>query len=315
MISQGLSIWSRYWYNGLGTRVQERFPGPLTNIRRDGIGVTAPVVRTYAGASEVAIKPGISQRGGTTTTYSHPGLKNNEHQSQSASAISASRVYDAWGAVVSGAGAFQGRFGHGGAFGYQSDSTGLQLLGHRYYDPTVGRFLTPDPIKDGRNWYAYCDNNPLNAADSNGLHRNEIYEALVKAGESDLAKRYRDATKDQKAQIHEEVGDNKIGGGNSGGRSGGRGGKNAKKNPDLPIDELIEIVEDILLMDSKEMMQPVYRNPTMGERLGFRPEGQIIRQTPNGGSVLPGRLSPVEIIILGPLPPLVRWPGRVLQRL
>ncbi len=171
MISQGLSIWSRYWYNGLGTRVQERFPGPLTNIRRDGIGVTAPVVRTYAGASEVAIKPGISQKVGTTTTYSHPGLKNNEHQSQSASAISASRVYDAWGAVVSSTGAFQGRFGHGGAFGYQSDSTGLQLLGHRYYDPAVGRFLTPDPIKDGRNWFAYCENNPLTAGDPEGLSK------------------------------------------------------------------------------------------------------------------------------------------------
>ncbi len=106
---------------------------------------------------------------GKARKFSHPGLKNNEHQSQSASAISASRVYDAWGAVVSGAGAFQGRFGHGGAFGYQSDSTGLQLLGHRYYDPAVGRFLTPDPIKDGRNWYAYCENNPLTYVDSEGL--------------------------------------------------------------------------------------------------------------------------------------------------
>ncbi len=55
------------------------------------------------------------------------------------------------------------------AFGYQSDSTGLQLLGHRYYDPAVGRFLTPDPIKDGRNWFAYCENNPLTAADPEGL--------------------------------------------------------------------------------------------------------------------------------------------------
>jgi hypothetical protein len=29
------------------------------------------------------------------------------------------------------------------------------LLGHRYYDPTLGRFLSRDPIKDGRNWYVY----------------------------------------------------------------------------------------------------------------------------------------------------------------
>jgi hypothetical protein len=29
------------------------------------------------------------------------------------------------------------------------------LLGHRYYDPSVGRFLTRDRVKDGRNWYVY----------------------------------------------------------------------------------------------------------------------------------------------------------------
>lgn len=54
--------------------------------------------------------------------------------------------------------------------GYQSDSdTGLQLLGHRYYDPSTGRFLTRDPIGDGRNWYVYCDNNPTSGVDPDGL--------------------------------------------------------------------------------------------------------------------------------------------------
>ena len=79
-------------------------------------------------------------------------------------------------------GAFQGRFGPRGAFGYQSDSTGLQLLGHRYYDPAVGRFLSPDPIKDGRNWYAYCENNPLTAADPSGLVAPIIVGGVLIAG-------------------------------------------------------------------------------------------------------------------------------------
>jgi hypothetical protein len=43
------------------------------------------------------------------------------------------------------------------------------LLGHRYYDPTLGRFLSRDPIKDGRNWYTYCENNPVPFVDPNGL--------------------------------------------------------------------------------------------------------------------------------------------------
>ena len=43
------------------------------------------------------------------------------------------------------------------------------LLGHRYYDPNAGRFLTRDPEKDGRNWYVYCDNNPLKNIDPSGF--------------------------------------------------------------------------------------------------------------------------------------------------
>jgi len=57
-----------------------------------------------------------------------------------------------------------------GASQYQTDGdTGLLLLGHRYYDASVGRFLTADPAKAGGNWYAYCDNNPLKGTDPEGL--------------------------------------------------------------------------------------------------------------------------------------------------
>ncbi|MCL6624348.1 MAG: hypothetical protein K6T17_07005, partial [Fimbriimonadales bacterium] len=37
-----------------------------------------------------------------------------------------------------------------------------------YYDPSLGRFLTRDPVKDGRNWYTYCGNNPVGRADADG---------------------------------------------------------------------------------------------------------------------------------------------------
>jgi hypothetical protein len=43
------------------------------------------------------------------------------------------------------------------------------LLGHRLYDPSTGRFLTRDPIQDGRNWYVYCGNDPLSYVDNTGL--------------------------------------------------------------------------------------------------------------------------------------------------
>jgi uncharacterized protein RhaS with RHS repeats len=42
------------------------------------------------------------------------------------------------------------------------------LLGHRYYDSGTGRFLTRDPIQDGRNWYTYAENNPTRYTDPEG---------------------------------------------------------------------------------------------------------------------------------------------------
>jgi hypothetical protein len=38
----------------------------------------------------------------------------------------------------------------------------------RYYDPALGRFISQDPARDGNNWYAYCDNNPVNTTDPTG---------------------------------------------------------------------------------------------------------------------------------------------------
>jgi RHS repeat-associated protein len=51
--------------------------------------------------------------------------------------------------------------------------TGLLYLHARYYDPVIGRFLSPDtldPIEPGvgTNRYAYADNDPINKSDPNG---------------------------------------------------------------------------------------------------------------------------------------------------
>ncbi len=47
--------------------------------------------------------------------------------------------------------------------------TGLYNYGYRDYDPVTGRFSTVDPIRDGRNWYVYTANDPVNYIDAWGL--------------------------------------------------------------------------------------------------------------------------------------------------
>ena len=67
-------------------------------------------------------------------------------------------------------------FGFVGAAQYQTDAhSGLQLLGHRYYDASIGRFISSDPIQDGMNWYAYCENNPTARVDPLGFNGLSIY--------------------------------------------------------------------------------------------------------------------------------------------
>jgi len=64
-----------------------------------------------------------------------------------------------------------GPVGFGGQFGYYWDYPELLLLGHRYYNPNDGRFLTRDPIgyKGGINLYGFAGNNPVNESDPSGF--------------------------------------------------------------------------------------------------------------------------------------------------
>jgi RHS repeat-associated protein len=54
---------------------------------------------------------------------------------------------------------------------YYDVETGLHYNGNRYYDPTTGRYVTPDPIglRGGINLYGYVGGNPVNGVDPLGL--------------------------------------------------------------------------------------------------------------------------------------------------
>jgi RHS repeat-associated protein len=75
--------------------------------------------------------------------------------------------YDAFGKP------YKGDLNNGMNLGYTGKpydtTTGLYNYGYRDYQPEVARFTTVDPIRDGANWFAYVNNDPVNWVDPWGL--------------------------------------------------------------------------------------------------------------------------------------------------
>ena len=101
------------------------------------------------------------------------------HSSDADGRVSGSVEYDVFGKVVTETGVFVSSSGGSGGisalvFGYAGkpyDSvTGLSDYGFRDYAPSLARFTTIDPIRDGSNWYAYCNSDPVNYVDLWGLY-------------------------------------------------------------------------------------------------------------------------------------------------
>jgi RHS repeat-associated protein len=60
-------------------------------------------------------------------------------------------------------------------------ATGLYNYGYRDYKSQAARFTTVDPIRDGRNWYAYVNNDPVNWVDLWGLEDILIWDATQRS--------------------------------------------------------------------------------------------------------------------------------------
>jgi RHS repeat-associated protein len=88
-------------------------------------------------------------------------------------AYSPAPITDAFGDLVAGN---RQTYDWNGAWGYRNEALtgGLQKVGVRWYDPTVGRFLQQDPWLGSiyapltLNAYGYCVNDPVNAVDPSG---------------------------------------------------------------------------------------------------------------------------------------------------
>ncbi len=83
---------------------------------------------------------------------------------------------------------------HGFLGKIEDDSTGLNYLSARYYDPAIAKFISTDPLLDLRkpqwaNPFAYAGNNPVGLSDPTGLkpHGDETCAEQVAAGRKTLS--------------------------------------------------------------------------------------------------------------------------------
>ena len=62
--------------------------------------------------------------------------------------------------------------------GKKQDDSGLYYFNARYYDVKIGRFISQDPAMNGFNWYTYCNNDPINRIDFDGME-DDVYGDLL----------------------------------------------------------------------------------------------------------------------------------------
>ena len=124
-------------------------------------------------------------------------------------------TYDAWGKLMELKDTTANSVGTLNPFryrGYYYDTeTSLYYLQTRYYDPEVGRFISPDKYTTtgqgviGNNMFAYCNNNPIQYKDDNGdfCIQAAIIGGIVDAGVSIMCSIFDAAEKHEQLNVGE----------------------------------------------------------------------------------------------------------------
>ncbi|MFJ3927541.1 polymorphic toxin-type HINT domain-containing protein [Streptomyces sp. NPDC090022] len=177
----GESAGTSYLYDTGGNQLIRRDPGSTTlNLGTDQITLDTASkkvsnVRTYGAPGGLSITRTTT---GGTSTLSYQGSDHHGTGGVQFSATDLTQVRrhtDPFGndrGTQPAPGSWAGDKGFVG--GTKEKATGFTLLGAREYDPTTGRFISPDPIIDAgdpQQWnaYAYSGNSPINKSDASGL--------------------------------------------------------------------------------------------------------------------------------------------------
>jgi RHS repeat-associated protein len=166
-----------YTYNGDGLKTRRVGPNGTTNYYHDGFrhiwetdssgAMTAQYDRDIFGNLLSRLEPGSVRR-----YYHHEGTGSTTALTDASGTVSGSILYDAWGNQRTITGSGQGNYRFAGT--EVDTSTGLYHMGARFYDPTIGRWLSEDVAQDQYfdpttlNFYTYANSNPLLLTDITG---------------------------------------------------------------------------------------------------------------------------------------------------
>jgi RHS repeat-associated protein len=167
----------RFVYGADGLR-RERIEGERVNYLLDGLNVicefsdSGEVLREYVPGVSVSI-------GGFSYFYHYDRLGSVRVLSDEVGDIVQEYFYDAFGNLVSSSGSLEQPYQFvGEQYYYTEPIFNLLLLGQRWYDPEIGRFISRDPVEDV-NLYLYVKNNPVNYIDPSGKGIiSDIYDQL-----------------------------------------------------------------------------------------------------------------------------------------
>jgi RHS repeat-associated protein len=172
-------------YNGDGDRVSQTNDSVTTSYIVNPVPSLAAVLSETTGANTTYYVYGHDLLYSLTTAGPHyhhaDSLGSTIATTDANGAVEQTFDYDIFGQVrsVSGSNGTKYTF-----TGEENDSSGLAYLRARYYDPTVGRFVSRDPYPmkatdtQTVNRYAYVKNNPTNSVDPSGQFPSWVRSAV-----------------------------------------------------------------------------------------------------------------------------------------
>ena len=181
---------TQYVYDADGNRVRTVAPAGTTRYLVDAENPSglaqvleeSDAVGTVQARYTVGNEVLAMQRGGAASFYQRDALGSMRMLTDGAGTPSDLYAFDGYGRTTSATGGTQNplRFG-----GERQDASGLYQLRARYYDPTLARFLSRDPLAGdvaqpkSRHRYAYANADPVDNVDPTGREATSLVELSI----------------------------------------------------------------------------------------------------------------------------------------